>query len=149
MGTRRRNLVRGSTYRQRGAVVIEFALVFIVFFMVMYGAIAYGIVFALQHSLTHAANEGARAAVQDVGDIAARKALAQTTASNAVVWLGARAPTPTVTSAPCAATPFVCVNVALAYDYAANPIIPPLPGLGLFLPALINSQATVQLDAVN
>jgi len=134
---------------ESGAVAIEFAMVFVIFFMVMYGVVAYGIVFAVEHSLTHAVNEGARAAVADVGGLAERKTLAQSTASTAIAWMGKRAPVPQVTSVPCSATKFVCVKVALVYDYAANPIVPPLPGLGIALPATLSAQATVQLDAVN
>lgn len=134
---------------QRGAVAVEFALVFVIFFMVMYGIVAYGIVFAVEHSLTHAVNEGARAAVADVGGLAEREALAQATAKAAIAWMGKQAPAPQVTSVACASTGFVCVKVRLVYDYAANPIVPPLPGLGITLPTTLSAQATVQLDAVN
>lgn len=135
-----------SSRRQRGAVAVEFALVFGMFFVVMYGILSYGIIFAIRHSLEQAANEGARAAVRDVGGLAARINLATTTAQNAVAWLGTLAPTPVVTSPPCPnASEFTCVTVALTFNYAANPIVPPLPGLGIVLPATIKAQATVQL----
>jgi len=137
-----------SAVAQRGAVAIEFALVFVLFFMVMYGIVAYGMVFAVQHSLTQAVSEGARAAVRDVGGLPERMALAKTTSATAIAWLGGRAPVPQVTSAPCAATPFVCVKVLLVYDYLNNPLVPALPGLGIALPARLTAQATVQLDAV-
>lgn len=134
---------------ERGAVVIEFALVFVLFFMVMYGITAYGIIFAIKHSLTQAANEGARAAVQDVGGLPERLELASTVAAQSVAWLGANAPVPVVTVVqPCTA-PFVCVEVSLVYDYAANPLVPALPALGVVLPDSLTGQATVQLDAVN
>lgn len=140
-----------KTNRERGAAAVEFALVFIVFFMVLYGIISYGIIFAIRHSLTQAANEGARAAVRDVGGLVDRMLLAQATAANAVSWLGVRAPVPEVTevtSPSCPGRPFTCVKVALIYDYAANPIVPPMPGLGLTLPGRIAAQATVQLAAI-
>lgn len=130
---------------QRGVAAIEFALVFVLFFMVMYGIISYGVVFAIQHSLTHAANEGARAAVKDVGSVADRMTLASTTAANAVAWLGTRAPVPEVTLPPCPNAGFTCVKVAMTYNYAANPIVPPIAGLGLVLPATLTAQATVQV----
>lgn len=134
--------------RQRGAAAIEFALVFVLFFMLLYGAISYGLVFAVKHSLTQAASEGARASLQDVGGLPERIALAQATAANAVSWLGARAPTPVITTAPCPTTTFTCLTVALTYNYASNPIIPPIPGLGINLPATLDARAIVQLDAV-
>lgn len=135
--------------RQGGAALIEFALVFVLFFMVLYGAIAYGVMFAVRHSLTQAAAEGARAALQDVGDLADRMEHARLAASDAVDWLGSLAPVPQVTSSPCTATGYTCVEVSLSYDYASNPIIPPLPGMGIVLPATLAAQATVQLDAVD
>lgn len=133
---------------QRGAVAIEFALVFVLFFMIIYSIITYGMVFAVQHSLTQAASEGARAAVRDVGGLPERMALAKATSATAIAWLGGRAPVPQITSTPCAATPFVCVKVLLVYDYLNNPLVPALPGLGIALPARLTAQATVQLDAV-
>lgn len=129
-------------------MVIEFALVFVLFFLVMYGIVAYGMIFAIKHSLLQAANEGARAAVKDVGGIAQRVALARSVAGESVAWLGARAPQPQVSAAACATTPYMCVKVELTYDYARNPLIPALPALGVILPATLSGQATVQLDAV-
>lgn len=133
--------------RQRGAAAIEFALVFVLFFMVLYGAIAYGMVFAVKHSITQAASEGARAALQDVtGGLPARLAVAQTTAANAISWLGTLAPTPVVDT-DCVATTasLTCLKVTITYDYAANPIIPAIPGLGIALPDNLVAQAIVQL----
>lgn len=48
----------------KGAVAIEFAIVFPVFFMIFYAIVTYGIIFATQQTLTLAAAEGARAAVR-------------------------------------------------------------------------------------
>lgn len=134
---------------QSGAALIEFALVFILFFMILYGAIAYGVMFAVRHSLTQASAEGARAALQDVGGVPERMEHAKLAASDAVSWLGALAPVPQVTAKPCTATGYTCVEVSLSYDYASHPIIPPLPGMGIVLPATLAAQATVQMDAVN
>lgn len=134
--------------RQAGAVVIEFALVFVLFFLVMYGVVAYGVIFAVKHSLVQAANEGARAAVRDVGGVAERVELARLVAGESVAWLGDRAPEPQVSAQACAATPYVCVKVELVYDYAGNPLVPALPALGVALPARLAGEATVQLDAV-
>jgi len=46
-----------------GAAALEFALVFPVLLLMIYGAIHYALIFTLSMSLTSAANEGARAAV--------------------------------------------------------------------------------------
>lgn len=140
--------VSQSFGRERGAVVIEFALVFVLFFLVMYGIVAYGMVFAVKHSLVQAANEGARAAVRDVGGLTERAELARAVASESIVWLGARAPAPEVQTEECAATPYVCLTVRLDYDYQSNPLVPALPALGVVLPDNLSGRATVQLDAV-
>jgi len=134
--------------RQRGAVVIEFALVFVLFFLLMYGIVAYGMVFAIKHSLVQAANEGARAAVRDVGGLPARIELARAVATESIAWLGDRAPEPQVSAEDCATTPYVCLSVTLVYDYAGSPLVPALPALGVVLPDNLTGQATVQLDAV-
>lgn len=49
--------------RQRGAVLIEFAFVFPVFFLLVYALLAYGITFMLQQGMVLAAEEGVRAAI--------------------------------------------------------------------------------------
>lgn len=142
-------LMIGKRRRECGAVIVEFALVFMLFFMLMYGIVSYGVIFAIQHSLTHAANEGARAAVKDVGGLEARRKEAEDTVVEALKWLGTAAPAPEVTSPPCPGTSlYKCVNVKLTFNYAENPLIPPLPGLGVALPEKLVAQATVQLAAV-
>lgn len=50
--------------RQKGAYAVEFAFVFIIFFIVLYGIITYGLIFAAQQSLNFAAESGARAGMQ-------------------------------------------------------------------------------------
>lgn len=50
--------------RQKGAYAVEFAFVFIIFFVVLYGIITYGLIFAAQQSLNFAAESGARAGMQ-------------------------------------------------------------------------------------
>ena len=77
-----------SRRQQQGAVVIEFALVFVLFFMLLYGIVAYGMIFSMKHSLLQATNEGARAAVRDVGGLPERMTLAGVVAGESVAWLG-------------------------------------------------------------
>lgn len=49
--------------RQAGAAAIEFALLFTLFFAIFYALVSYAVAMLLQQSFTHAAAEGARAAV--------------------------------------------------------------------------------------
>lgn len=62
--------------RQKGVTAIEFAILFPVFFMILYGIVMYGMMFVAQQSLTLAAEEGARAAlVYQPGNTTAAAAL--------------------------------------------------------------------------
>src|SRR4051812_45463695 len=48
---------------ERGAALLEFALVFGIFVFVLYGLIAFGMMMSMKQNITHAATEGARAAI--------------------------------------------------------------------------------------
>jgi len=49
--------------RQKGAVAIEFAMLFLLFFVLFYALVNYALVMLVQSSFVHAAEEGARAAI--------------------------------------------------------------------------------------
>lgn len=53
----------GPRRRQRGATAIEFAFVFPILFLLVYGGVVYGYVFFLNQSLHYAAQQAAEAAV--------------------------------------------------------------------------------------
>lgn len=93
---RQRDSGRTSRFRrQRGAAALEFGLVFPLFFVLFYGIVAYSLIMTLEQSLTHAAAEGARAAVavdpaDFVDDEAYKNKIKETacvTASGALAWL--------------------------------------------------------------
>ncbi len=80
--------------RQRGAAGIEFALLFTVFFAVFYATLSYAIVMLLYQGLTHAAAEGARAAIQvnstsfSAADYqTAVRAVSKSAVENAIDWM--------------------------------------------------------------
>lgn len=85
-----------SPRRQRGATAIEFAILFPMFFLILYGIITYGMIFAAQQSLTLAATEGARAALNyqvaqtQSAALGLRAAAACTAANNLTGWLVGR-----------------------------------------------------------
>jgi Flp pilus assembly protein TadG len=58
-----RQYKRMRAHRQGGAITIEFALLFFIFFAVFYALVSYAIVMMLQQAFVHAAEEGARAAI--------------------------------------------------------------------------------------
>ncbi|GAA4410478.1 hypothetical protein GCM10011450_19460 [Advenella faeciporci] len=61
---RKASFVASAASRQKGAYAVEFAFVFIAFFIVLYGMITYGLIFAAQQSMNFAAETGARAGLQ-------------------------------------------------------------------------------------
>ncbi len=130
----------------RGAVAIEFALVFLLFFAVFYAIVAYGLAFTLKQSVTMAAEEGARAAVQDAPDEATRISRAKAMANNVMSWLPGGGITVDATSADCTANVKTrCITVTVNYDYAGHPLVPSLPLFGIVIPANLGATATVQL----
>ncbi len=137
---------RGSwRFNCYGAVAVEFALVFLLFFSLFYAIVAYGLVFTIKQSLTMAAEEGARAAVQDAPNVATRLTRADTTAKGILSWLPAAGVTVNTAAAACVANPASqCVTVTVNYDYAGHPIVPALPLLGVAIPATLGATATVQ-----
>ncbi|MCW3479239.1 pilus assembly protein [Neisseriaceae bacterium JH1-16] len=147
----------GSVFRhaQRGTSAIEFALIFPVLFAIFYGIVSYGLILAAQQSLTLAAEEGARAAlryqpaVSQGAALTARAAAACQTAQSIINWLpnGYVAGGCTSVVSPCAFDATLqCIQVALNYNYAKNPLVPPLPFFGVILPANLLGVATVQLN---
>lgn len=129
---------------QSGAAAVEFALVVGLFVFVLYGLIAFGMILATKQRVTNAAAEAARAAVGQTNSAAAKNAaVARVQASGLAAGtytIGPGAGEPTV--AACGA--FQCITVTVTYDLAANPVVPPAPGLGLVTPNTISSTAVVQ-----
>ena len=76
---------------QRGAAAVEFAFVFPVLFLLIYGVIVYSYVFVLQESINYAAQQAAEAAVAVEPDAAGYDALAtaraRAMASRVLNWL--------------------------------------------------------------
>ncbi|NIE65149.1 TadE family protein [Burkholderia sp. Ax-1719] len=158
----RRSGLRGqrrSRRHQRGVAAVEFALAFPLFFTILYAIVMYSMMFLVQHSLTSAAAEGARAALvyqyasSTSAALTSRGSAACTRALAVVSWL-TQAPTctPVVSAAPsgCSSnTAMDCVQVTLTYPWGSSPLIPPLPLMGLISPTSLVGQATVQIDPVN
>ncbi|WP_259294979.1 TadE/TadG family type IV pilus assembly protein [Paraburkholderia sp. DHOC27] len=146
---------RTSSLRQRGVAAVEFALVFPLFFVVMYGIVTFSLVFVAQQSLTLAAEEGARAALnyQQATSVSA----ALTARANAACSAATNMIATMVNTATCVATPTTCnynasmdcVNVTLTYNYASNPLIPNLPLMNMAMPSALVSSAMVQLNPGN
>ncbi|WP_254783858.1 TadE/TadG family type IV pilus assembly protein [Collimonas sp. OK307] len=138
---------RARTTAKRGIAAIEFALIFPVFFLMLYGIISYGMIFLAQQSMTLAAEEGARAALRYTAVDADRGTAACAAVAPLVSWLvnvdTCQPPSPAPCAAPSSAR---CITVKVTYPYTTYPLVPALPGLGVALPTTLGSSATVQID---
>ena len=141
----------------RGSVLVEFSFVFVLFMLVIYALISFGMILAAKNSLTHAAAEGARAAVGAVDDpltlgVDERVERAKTQVAKSLSWFGSKYQ-PGDTSATVGrcdpSDPLNlsdCITVTITYPYESRPIVPPAPGLGLVTPNNFKSTAVVELS---
>lgn len=129
-----------------GAVIVEFAVVFIVFVTLVWGLISYGVIFAAQQSMAHAASEGARTGV-GVADQAGAVTAAEAIAYDQLQWLGSDDPADGLTveanvvACDYDATKY-CLVVEATYDWAGFPVVPSL--LDISTPNTLTSRAVVQ-----
>jgi Flp pilus assembly protein TadG len=132
------------TEREDGAVIVEFAIVFVLFMTLLWGLISYGAIFAVQQSLTHAAAEGARAAV-NVPDPATAATRAEQVAADQLNWLDAAGVTVVASVTGCDYDAAIeCVYVTTSYDWAGHAIVPSI--LDIATPDTLSSRAVVQHD---
>ena len=139
---------------EEGVVLIEFAFVFALFVFILYALVAFGAALALKQSVTHAAAEGARAAVgviDDPGttdDERVQKAMQEVESS--LDWIGSDKWDPADVTAevkPCSSSSTdSCMFVDIVYPYKDKPIVPPSPGLGVVMPDTMSSHAVVKID---
>jgi Flp pilus assembly protein TadG len=127
---------------ERGAAVVEFALVAFPLFFILYGLIVFGMLLALKQSVTNAASEGARAAVGQATS-SAQTSAATARVATSLSWLSSSSYTVTAPTAACGT--HQCITVTINYDNAGHPLVPVLPGMGLLTPGTVTSTATVQV----
>lgn len=73
--------------RQRGVYALEWAIIFPVFFMLLYAIISFGLAFLVRESMQWAAEDGARAALQYQPNREERKQHALQVVKNNLGWL--------------------------------------------------------------
>lgn len=151
----------GSSGKQRGAVAIEFAAVFVLFFAVLYGLLGYCVPLLMLQAFNDAAAAGARIAVS-VNPATNNYNAALTSAVNSAVnqrlsWMpaawrngcysGSYLNTPTTESVQ--GRNYTRIQVCVNYPYATSPVVPllTLPGIGTVprLPDVLTGQASVLL----
>ncbi len=131
---------------ESGAALLEFSLVFLLFALMLYGLIAFGMILATKQRITSAASGAARAAVGAASDAEAVSRATQRVEDS----LGAPGSySPDYATAPC--DPAVpagprCITVTITWDYENHPIVPPAPGLGLVTPDEFGATAVVQFS---
>ncbi len=148
--------LRTGAHKQRGAYAVEFALVFMIFFTLLYGIITYGMVFAFRLGLQNAAEDGARAALRYQSTLPARAAQAQAIATQSSSWMPpivTRSVSATVcgvvgnncASPACGATwDTRCQMVVTVTASNLQQLLPPLPSFAV--PTQIAGSATMLLD---
>lgn len=140
-------LKKNKKTNMHGVAAVEFALVFPVLFLMLYGLLTYSLIFAMQHSLSLAAAEGGRAAVRflstkDTTD--ARRDAACDQMEKSLSWLidlgidfscpaggGGSGLSVEFKSYPQVSclnqnTTLDCLDIKLTYAYGAHPLIPKL-----------------------
>ena len=134
--------------KQKGVAAVEFGLIFLPLFLLLYGLLTYSLIFAVQHSLVLAASEGGRAAVRFVSaadTVEVRKNSACFEIMKSLGWLkgvvgdfsctesggGGSGVEIKLNDGFCAQAvgDSKCLETLINYDYKNNPII---PSIGLF-----------------
>lgn len=140
---------------ERGVAAVEFAIVALLFFQILFGIVTFGVIFALDNSVTHAAAEGARIAISKPTADEQIAVARQTALARLPGWIrdrmdpnGDGEPDPpaeiTATIAPCAsATEQDCIHVTISYPWKEKPLVTPMPGFGLVAPDRITAEAEV------
>ena len=136
-------MIAVSRRHQRGVAAVEFALVFTVLFLVVYGIATFGAVLYTQQAVSRSAEDGARAiALMNTAPITndpdIQGVVYDSLASSLVVpsafsanlatrrgWIVSQKEI-TVTVTPAGANPNAIVVVTVTYPYSANPLLPSL-----------------------
>lgn len=149
----------GLGRRQGGAIAIEFAAVFILFFAILYGLLAYCVPLLMLQSFNDAAAVGARVAVSVNSSLtsAQYQAALQSTVSQAVAarlsWMPASWYTGcnggNYMATPVTEGNFTRITVCVRYPSGNSPVVPvlTLPGVGAVprLPSVLQGQASLLL----
>lgn len=148
-------------WHQRGVYAMEWAIVFPVFFMLVYASVSYGLIFLVRQSMQNAVEDGARAALQYQDQRLARLSLANMVARERLSWLpnglqpvidvsvcrvgASQSCAPSLScSSQLTNRCLVRVNASLAYGMA--PLAPPMPGLGVLVPETLTASASMLVD---
>jgi len=150
---------------QRGVAAIEFALVFVVLFSVVYAVATFGAVLYTQQAVTRAAEEGARAVgllapAPIAGDTRVKDAVYDALANSLVVpvsananvasrrsWIVSQVSVDVTSGAPSSPGAYVSYMVTVTYPYSANRLLPSMLVLDTsrWMPDQLRSRASAAL----
>ena len=151
----------GAAKTERGAAVLEFALVAPILLALLAGIISYGFMLSFRQGISQGAAEGARAAAvapaaSDLTDkeTAARNAVNQALDSYGISCSGTTLTKDGSTVGTCAVSIAPCTNnaskdcasVRVSYAYRDHPIMPSFPGLGVTLPEELDYTAVAEVS---
>lgn len=147
---------------ERGAEMVEFALVVVLLIALLYGIVSYGLILAAQSTITQAAADGARAGIValssggSVGPPCTTSActVGESQAASDIGWMGKGTCGTASTTITCVATEAACksnannqcLTVTVNYNYGSSPLFPELPGMGVITPSKISSSNTLQIS---
>ncbi|OZI17826.1 hypothetical protein CAL19_12055 [Bordetella genomosp. 7] len=161
--------IPGIGRAQRGAYAVEFALIFLAFFLVLYGIMMYGMIFTAQQSLNLAAQDAARKALQwqpGATHMQLRADAARNVALERADWITTISGEP-LSVAVCSGNGRLShanggncsglipaddpewIEVVVSYAYGAQPLIPNLPLIQrAIVPAQLHARAAVRLGSL-
>jgi Flp pilus assembly protein TadG len=117
----------------------------------LYGIISYGLILGAQAALNQAAADGARAAIISPTETAVT---ANGQVEDDLGWMD-KGPcnssgttiTCNTSEAACPSNPNnQCVTVTVIYNYAASPLFPELPGMGIVTPSTLTATNTLEIS---
>jgi Flp pilus assembly protein TadG len=148
---------------ERGAELIEFAIVVVLLITLLYGIITFGLILAAQATVTQAAADAARAGI--ITSTSSAPTVAEAQACADVGWMDktcvapnsgsvTTCPSPTssaITASACeepcpSNTANTCLKVTVTYNYTSDPLFPELPGLGVITPSTISSTNVLEFS---
>ncbi|MGH9275544.1 MAG: TadE/TadG family type IV pilus assembly protein [Acidimicrobiales bacterium] len=153
-----------------GTAILEFTLVAILLFTLIFGIINFGLILSFKQDMTRAAAEGARAGAvaypsstalgdaQDATDEAVKAFSDRFSADgcfgNSDGVIGTEGLTCIPSVHDCGVSTYTpsdpdipkCVTVELIYDYDAEPILAPLPIISAFLPDEIRAKSDARIN---
>lgn len=153
--------IQSRSRSQRGAAVVEFALISVLLTTLLFGVMSYGYMLSFRQAISQGAAEGARAAATAPGsftvtqkETSARNAMNEALRSYGVecngttlTRAGRNAGTCNLTVQPCANNAAKdCAAVRIDYAYADEPLIPPVLGVGMVLPEALTYEAVAEVN---